>query len=754
MARWPWGRGARAAAAWVPWWWLGVLLASIPSAEGGANLARGRKVTFAPAPNYRLTIRGDTDAVDLTDGQLSSRKDHHLWFDARAVGFSYSGLAQLAVDLGSEADVGEVAVRFQGGAPQAGVCFPGWVDLLASADGERYHCIASYSKWKAGDKQRYGVPRNEGKGWVHKLRFREVKVRARYIGLSFYTTGLCVADELWVLAGPEGAEYRPPSEGALTDFTVAGPRMYFHKPVVFVPTNLNAPTPVGLITPPGLRKQRVTAILDLPRGVSLVGGSLGGVSVADAKRESTEGGRFARHVLAFDAGGSNKAWGRIYLRSTWPTDRAGVLRHQLRWEGGASPLVEQPIRAIRVEPAPRPKRLRTGLGWWSLHDTMAWPDALEAFQALGFNTVPMFARWTKLDDPAVATALARFRAAGFKVQNIDSIFHHMIASAGDRKGELFCQLADGAQGSRFCPSYRGPLYGAEIDRVASDCVRAKVDYVDFDIELWNWRGPIDAPKCSCCQADFKKSGARDWQTWQLDKGLEIWRDVAARIHAARTKAGLPDPELGVYDWRAGHDYQFSWPFDRLYPQLLGSSQVSTYTPYEPYHLELIGDEARADRKRLPKSDVIPWLTPGDSGTFPGEMFTWALLECFANGSRGVNFWSGRVWDAETLAAYARAIRMVAPVEDIIVDGQLVAGVRCEPAMRVSGMRRGDDLFLLIADYHSREPKAVTVELPTAKAATVVDLATGKALARLGAGERRFTLSLGGELAKALSVVAH
>jgi len=46
--------------------------------------------------------------------------------------------------------------------------------------------------------------------------------------------------------------------------------------------------------------------------------------------------------------------------------------------------------------------------------------------------------------------------------------------------------------------------------------------------------------------------------------------------------------------------------------------------------------------------------------------------------------------------------MVAPVEDIIVDGQLVGGVRCEPTMRVSGTRRGDDLFLPIADYHSRE----------------------------------------------------
>jgi hypothetical protein len=82
-----------------------------------------------------------------------------------------------------------------------------------------------------------------------------------------------------------------------------------------------------------------------------------------------------------------------------------------------------------------------------------------------------------------------------------------------------------------------------------------------------------------------------------------------------------------------------------------SSQVSTYSYLAPNRLELIGNEARQDRSRLAHSDVLPWLSPGDAGTFPGEAFQWALLECYANGARGAWFWSSRVWDSESLIAY-------------------------------------------------------------------------------------------------------
>jgi hypothetical protein len=664
-------------------------------------------VAFAPAPNYRLTARGGTDAGDLTDGELSGRADKKLWFDSKAVGWSYTGLAQMAVDLGKPSNVGGVTMSWQGGSPQAGVCLPCWIHVLASEDGAAWYRVASYSRWNAGDRRKFNIPPDEGKAWVRQLSFASLNVRARHVGVEIYGTGLSVADEMWALEGPKGLTHRRAAEGEPSAFTVTGPRMHFHKPVVFVPRSHNAPTPIGWIVPPGCEKTRVTATIDLPAGVTFIAGRFGGTDLEDASPAPIEGGAYRRYTLTFYAGKGNKAWRRVYLRADWPEGKAGALRYRLRWKGGGSPL--------------------------------------------GFNTLPLFARWTKLDDPNAAAAIERFRKAGFKVMNIDSTFHHMLAGAGKRKDELVCRFADGEAGEKLCPSYRGPLYEAELDRVARECAGCKAVYLSCDIELWGWRGPADAKRCTRCRADFAQSGAKGWPAWQLAKGEEMWRDLAGRVRAACTKAGLPPPELGVYDFRPGHNYQNFWPFDRLYPKYMGNSQVSTYTPLYPYHLALIGDEARADRARLPASDVLPWITPGDAGTFPGEMFTWALLECFANGSRGVHFWSGRVWDAETLAAYARAIRIVAPVEDVIVDGRLVSGVTCRPPMRISGMQRGDEMFLLIADYRSRSPKAVEVTLPAGPARAVIDLETRQQIARLAASQRTFRLRFKKELAKAIRV---
>jgi len=202
------------------------------------NLALGKRCTFAPTPNYSLTARGDTDPQDLTDGALSSREDSRLWFDAKAVGWSYAGLAQLAVDLGEVQPIDEVAIRFQGGSPQAGICIPGWVNVLVSDDGEAYYRMASYSKWRPGDKGKYAVPRNEGEAWVHRLRFRDLGARGRFVGLSFYCSGLTVADELYVFRGAPGPAAVGFDRGDLTDFTVTAPKLYFHKPVVYFSTNI------------------------------------------------------------------------------------------------------------------------------------------------------------------------------------------------------------------------------------------------------------------------------------------------------------------------------------------------------------------------------------------------------------------------------------------------------------------------------------------------------------------------------------
>lgn len=718
----------------------------VPAAE---NLALGKAVRFAPKPNYGLTAKGDTDATDLTDGQLTSRKDSHLWFDSKCVGFSYGGLIQLSLDLGKPKPIGEMAIRLQGGSPQAGICFPGWVDAVVSLDGRTFYKVASYSRWQVGDKERLGIPRNEGKGWVHKLTFPSLSVRARYVGFSFYGSGLSVADELYVMRGKEAEARDPQGIGETTGFATAGVRIYFHKPVVQFSTNIATPNTVGLIVADDMVGKPFELILDLPRKMRMVGGSLGGTQTD--QMEGKEKGELTRYTLAQKAGGSTKTWGRLYFAGAWPAGRTGAIRYMTRWQGGQTPLCSQQIEAIEIPRCPlKSQRLMLGLGWWSLGATQSWPDALDAFETIGFNAVPLAARWSKPDSAETQEFIKECLDRGLKIVNVDSPFHHMLHRHRQDRA-LYCQFADGEVGRRFCPSYRGPHYQEEVQRLARETARVKASYVTCDIELWNWRGPIDAGKCTRCQADLKSTGHTEIKQWQLDKGEEIWRDLSAAIRTEMAKAGLPMPDVGGYDFEPGKSYQFFWPFDRLYPEHMHSAQVSTYTPLEPYHLALIGDRVRHNRSQLLKSDVLPWLTPGDAGTFPGWAFRLALLECFCNGARGVYFWSGRVWDTETLSAFAHAIRNVAPVEDIIVDGDLLDGVVAEPEARVSGMRKGDRMLVLVADYHGSNGQTVQLTLPVEKPSMVIDQDTGRTAGEVTPEKRSLDIKLGADRARLLLV---
>ena len=680
--------------------------ADLPPTEGRQNLAAGCKVVFAPSPDYKLTANKDTDATDLTDGRLTDRKDLHMWFDSKAVGWSYAGRVNLALDLGKDCPIDEIALRLLTGSPSAGTSFPGWIEAFVSQDGEHYVKVGECSRWNENDWTRFGVPEEHGQALIHCLRFANLRAHGRWVGLRMYTSALTTCDELYVFGAPGGPAATPKasadSSPSPSDFTVAHVQPYFHKPELVLATNLALPVPVGVVVPASAKGESCELRLMLPKGVRLVGGTSSGEELADLTPESFPEGLVYRIQVSSKA--SNKVAARLYLQADGLADgQQKPMSYSFHSGDWQSPIMGLFVRAVAVPAAARPKRLMTSMGWWGAQDTSRWPHALDVWETLGLNTFPLFANWTKEGNP-VWNLVDEARRRGFFVANIDSPLHHM-ATRWKKKSEIYHQFAGGKLSDRLCPSYRGQYYQEEVRRFASEMARARPEFVSVDIELWGWRGPVDNEKCSRCRQDFEASGLKDWDAWLLAKGDQMWHDLVGAARAEVKKAGGPEFEIGGYDFRPGAAYQKLWSVDRQYPAWMQSSQVSTYTCLSPYHLELIGNEARQDRSRLAHSDVLPWLTPGDAGTFPGEAFQWALLECYANGSRGVWFWSSRVWDSESLIAYNRVIRALSPVESILLEGELVgerAAVK-QPG-RLSGIRRGNELVLLVADYQGRLPR--------------------------------------------------
>jgi hypothetical protein len=256
-----------------------------------------------------------------------------------------------------------------------------------------------------------------------------------------------------------------------------------------------------------------------------------------------------------------------------------------------------------------------------------------------------------------------------------------------------------------------------------------------------------------CQEDFKKSGLPTWEAWQEAKGKEIISDLTTAAQKSIKDAGGHPFQNGVYDFRPGVTYQKVFNFNTLYPQLLQRSEVSTYTSLQPGDLEFIGDEARKDRAQLPHSDVMPWNTPGDAGTFSGDDFMWSLLENYANGARGIWFWSSRMWDAEDLIAYNKVIRAIAPVEDIITNGDLAgASATVQGPGRVSGMKLGSRMMLLVADYFGKSDGTLKMQLNVQATSSLRDLMTGKTIGKvLLPGKQTVNIPLNGQRARLLEI---
>lgn len=706
---------------------------AVTHAQEKQNLAAGKPCAFAPTPNYDLTAKGDTDAADLTDGRLTERADQCMWFESHAVGWSYLPILNLRVDLGAVQPIDEVVIRFLGGGAQAGICAPTFIRLCVSDDDVAYHRVAEYSRWQPGDDQRFGVPSTDGKAWVHPYAFSKLMTRGRYVGFVVGGTGLTCSDELYVYKGdhdPAAAKFAPDQT---VDFSVSRPELAFLKPFLVLPTGIASPQPYCLLDSSGVKRQ-VTAHFELPAQVQ--------IAAPDLAQEKLPEGR-TRYSLPLDASGASvMPRGRLYVRSSLPAGTVTDLRYWLDDGEGKSQATTLPLRIVDMPPAPRCRRMMLAMGWWSLADTIAWPDGLQAHRAVGLNTLSTFGVWMPPDDAELWAFAEEGRKQGFRMLNVDSTWHRMIERHKDDKS-IYCQFADGTTGTQLCPSYRGPWYAEDLARVAEETARLKADYLSTDVELWNWRGPVDAEKCTRCQADKQASGIEKWEDWKLQKGYEMWRDLHDRVEASAAAAGLKPVEIGCYDWRPGHSYQFFWPFDRLYQaKLLHNSQVSTYTPLLPNQIALIGDEAREDRKLVPKTEGLPWLTPGDAGSFTAEDLRCAMLECFLNGSRGIHFWSSRYWDGEYLLAYNQAVREVAPVEDIIVDGALYDRAQVAPPARVSGMIRGNDIALLVADYTAAAPKPVTVTLQVPAVADVVRSISSQKLCDVKAGQQTICVPLG------------
>lgn len=701
------------------------------------NLAAGLTLRYAPQPSYRLTT-DDTDPVNLTDGQFGPRTDEKVWFEQEAVGWQGTPQVSIFADLGQVQPIASVVGRFLGGAEQGGLTFPDELRVLLSTDGNDYYQVSARHKRGLDDASAAAYdPPEEGVAWVQNF-VLPVGVKARYVVLqALHQKQFIVTDEIGIVKGADTLPVFTPAAAKRVIIVTSG--------VAFDPVVVER---VPVATMPLRCKLAITdarsgdkygrpckLVLDLPETLRMA-------SPGFAPGQVEHGGRkFQRHVVDWSGEGTE-----FRLQSLLPEGKTDVL--YAYGDSGAGPENERKItwESLVIPKARLPKRLHMTMAWIGSENMPGdWPTYLQDMKHLGFNGVGFFPRyWTeKTKDKGIAVADEARRQGLAVIQNESPA----SALEEDRQQpEVHSQFADGQVGKgelAFCPSYRGPYYRKEHASFGRHAVWLKPDYIFYDIEAF-WTGAVqDAARCTRCQERRKTGGLATWDDFRAAMGKEMHVDMKAAIDQALAAAGL-NHKIVYGSYRTEPVTELNdgiFRFADLYPGLLQLAMPSLYVAGSG---QAVADNISRNRAQMPANDIVPWLSTGCYGEYEPVRTRDMILEALANGARGVTYyWYGH-FDAGHFKYHAQATDLVAPVEDIFMDGKPLTGLKCNnDKIKLCGMGVGNEMAVLVSNYAGLRPDTIIkLTLPVKTRVPVWDLDAGQRIAELRPGKTTMDLLLG------------
>jgi len=694
----------------------------------GTNLALGKKAEFSQSPEYRLTVKGGTDAADLTDGELSSRKNDTIWFDSKAVGWNGATAGiNILIDLGKEQPVERVVIRCLGGKSQNTLICPKRFDVFVSKDGKNFYQTASMQKLMPGEKaqsdfKKYFYLDEVGAAWVYPFQLG-VKADARYVGVTITgDSDFVFADEMAVMeatpAGRKSTEFNQAYKGTPEDFLTKGiivkPRI--NKLVI----SANVATPNSLMIrdmrDSAAAKKPAQLVMELPAGITLES-----PRPASLKNITVNGMNYTRITLPLPVMRKRAQTEMLFFKAeSQPAPGADAIFYLL-CDGEPSVKQVTTVEVIAIpEVKPALKRLHVSLAWMTESSAREWPGFFDVWGKLGFNAVACFPRnWNAESAAEWQKFLDTARGKGFAIVMNESPFHVM---AKDHKSgeELFSQI-EAKKNSNLCPSYRGKLYAAEMERVAENVKKTRPDYVFWDIECW-YNGAMEAAQCSRCKAEQQASG-KPMDEFLKDKGTGSFKDLYQAVQ--KGSSGNKMPAVASYNHHAEKLlHQLIVDFNQIYPQYVNDAQPSLYVAGRA---EDVHNSIRANYKLLKTRKIIPWLTAGTYGEFEPYKLEQMILEALLNGACGITYYCYADFDTPLDFYYhAKALAEIAPYEDLIMDGEVLEPTGSNKQLTYSGIRKGGEMLLLIGNYQNT-PGSTTYSAPFATVTQIKDLRSGKVL---------------------------
>jgi hypothetical protein len=684
------------------------------------NLALGKKVLFADPPNYRLTDDGH-DAIDLTDGKLSTRDDDRIWFAKDAVGWSdHAGLlaergTNLLIDLGAIQPVGKVVARFLGGREQNSLALPARITIVASDDGKTFYEATSFQKVQEADKDwaqahpdHYFYVPETGRSFTQTL-IIPVHRRARYIGLNIKSGGplgamdFIFSDEIVVLKDPKPEQSTSLAGLKTIQFIMGGVTVRPRQSELAITTNVATTNYFSVIDrrPVSDRKKAARVVFDLPPGVTIA------KSAGAAHHDESPGGGKNRWIIddfynPKDGGTLPSPGGVITFRSVLFTLERGAhlpANATATFSVADDPdsacnAVTVPMRAVEIPSVGDISGLDATLAWMNeTHPGHFLPDFYQAFHKFGFNVMGVFPRYftTPQRRAEMAEHVQKLRQNGYKIIQTAAAYAPLKRLYHD-KPEIYNQI-NGKAGKNVCPCYVGEYYRKAIQFVADDAKLVHPDFVFHDMEMWLY-SQAEEKQCSRCQEAFAKSGMKDWDQFMLSQGMRTMRDLHNAI--AGTAPHGRDPTVGSYDVEANSPiYHHIFDFNALYSKYIQLAQPCLYVQGDPKHVH---DEIRANYDKLHSRQIIPWLTAGTYGECPPLRTEQMLLESYLNGARGVTWFQYADFDPMDFYYHAHAMKLLAPYQKLLNEGKQIAIAGDNSRLTYSAFGTNHEALILIGNY--------------------------------------------------------
>jgi hypothetical protein len=697
----------------------------------GKNLALGKPLIYSIKPTYRLTVKGGTDLTDLTDGKLSTYKRELIWFDRHAVGW-YQNRAvngvNILLDLGKVQPINKVVIRCLAGKAQSNLVCPKKFELFVSKDGENFYRTVSMQKLMPGEKSQSDLKRffyidELGKAYVYPF-VLQADADARYIGIKIYGDADAVfSDELAVIKAeaPQVASanynqaYNKPSTALHTDGFIIRPRIG----ELVIAENMVVPNSLLVEDMTGKKKSRpnINLIIETPPQVALI-------KPESVKTEAmVNGKKCIRWTTPMKWGHSKRPLSDpLFFTVSGKITADATATFYVDYPGVKVIKTTVPVRAIEFPVVtPRLKRLHISLAWMGIRPSEYWPGFLDVWKKLGFNAVSCFPRYWKDKTVGKQAFLAKARKDGYKVVMNESPFHMMQKPFRKKPGaEIYSQMPDG-KSKNVCPSYRGQYHIKEMERVAGNVRKSQPDYIFWDIEIW-YKGAREAAKCSRCKAGQKKSG-KPMEEYLRFQGRQAFADLYAAVE--KGSAGGKTPIVASYNHHAAKPvHHLVTDFNLLYPDYIKQAQPSLYVAGRALDVH---NSIRKNYQLMKSRNIVPWLSTGTYGELEPHKVEQMVLEALMNGATGITYyWYGDFDTSLDFYYHAKALAEIAPYEDLIMDGKVIEPTGSNSAMTYSGIRKGNEMLLLIGNYAKTDPETVFV-VPFSKVTTVKDLRSGKKL---------------------------